>query len=117
MRAIMLPPGPMILRLIQRKHSAPLAEAAPCFERPGCQAADDLLAMVTHPGFEGCFDCRWLPRGTTSAQPSPSSTSMTSRAFTGATVLAHGRSGSQKPNGPGDHAEVALIVSSMSLRI
>ena len=53
---------------------------------PGASSRLGLPATVTRPGFVGWRNCRCLPRCTTCRQPSGSSTRITSRTFTGASV-------------------------------
>jgi hypothetical protein len=50
---------------------------------PAGTSADSLPATVTVPVFEGCRNCRWLPRYRTYSQPSTSSCLIKSRTLVG----------------------------------
>lgn len=83
---------PVAVGIFVDAHQIPkLPHVFPRF-RPACRLTDanvplgmsspKLPLTVTRPAFVGCLNCRWLPRVTTSIQPSCSSSRITSRTFT-----------------------------------
>ena len=54
---------------------------------PAGTSADSLPATVTVPAFEGCRNCRWLPRCRTCTQPSTSSCLIRSRTLVGIRIV------------------------------
>jgi hypothetical protein len=48
---------------------------------PGGMSSLGFPATVTRPGFDGCLNCRWLPRVTTKRHPSDSNILIASRTF------------------------------------
>ena len=54
---------------------------------PAGTSADSLPATVTEPAFEGCRNCRWLPRCRTCTQPSTSRCLIRSRTLVGIRIV------------------------------